>query len=331
MKLARVLFIISSVVLGFSDAARASSLIEAFVRVSGRALKTNVAAKEFCNVTNGCVNSDSGFPSDPNGVKEIDLELDPAGLEVPGASASGHAAAHAAIGDLGVSVLGFADATTEPDTLAQSFAEAKALWNDRITLSTTRLPFGQTLRATSSIFVDGNLDATFSGKESGSATFTISPTSIGGNALLLPPAPYANDTWGNVLESATVHRSEPIPGAFRVTLINLINSQPAEIAIQMRLSGGAQSGDSAAFRGSGIYAANVSGSLHWGGIESITDEFGNPIDDWTVTSDSGFDYSKPFPVPEPSVTQLVGALVGSQLVFLNRARNKRSGLTRSTA
>src|SRR5262245_47060197 len=120
MKLARVLVIISSVVLGFSNAARASSLISALAKVSGQALHTNVAAKQFCNVTDGCVNLVIEFPSDPNGVKEIDLELDPAGLEVPGAIATGHAAAHAAIGDLGVSVFGTADASTEPDTVASS-------------------------------------------------------------------------------------------------------------------------------------------------------------------------------------------------------------------
>ena len=61
----------------------------------------------------------------------------------------------------------------------------------------------------------------------------------------------------------------------------------------------------AAKPGGATFVANISGSLHWGGIESLTDEFGNSIDDWTITSASGFDYSKPFGVPEPSSVALL--------------------------
>ena len=58
--------------------------------------------------------------------------------------------------------------------------------------------------------------------------------------------------------------------------------------------------------------ADYSATLKWGGIESVTDQFGNPIarEDWTIESESGFDYSRSFDeqqVPEPSSIALVSA------------------------
>jgi hypothetical protein len=55
-----------------------------------------------------------------------------------------------------------------------------------------------------------------------------------------------------------------------------------------------------------IFGGDFSGSLHWGGIQSVTDLNGNPIPDghWSIRSASGFDYSKPFSVPEPSAFAL---------------------------
>jgi hypothetical protein len=72
--------------------------------------------------------------------------------------------------------------------------------------------------------------------------------------------------------------------------------------------------------GTGTFSADVSGSLHWGGIQSVTDEFGNPINDWTITSQSGFDYSKPFSVPEPSSLLLLLMVLCARLAL---ARSQR--------
>jgi hypothetical protein len=46
--------------------------------------------------------------------------------------------------------------------------------------------------------------------------------------------------------------------------------------------------------------ADYAHTLAWGGIDSVTDDNGNPVTGWSVTSDSGFDYSKPYNVPEPA-------------------------------
>jgi len=54
--------------------------------------------------------------------------------------------------------------------------------------------------------------------------------------------------------------------------------------------------------------ANYGNSLVWGGISSVIDANGNPILDFTVSSDSGFDYATA--VPEPGTSAMLLAGVG---------------------
>ena len=70
-----------------------------------------------------------------------------------------------------------------------------------------------------------------------------------------------------------------------------------------------------------------SGSIHWGGIESVEDAItGEVIDDWTITSQSGFDYSKSFEnqVPEPSSLVLLASTLCARLA-LGRRRQTTMG------
>jgi hypothetical protein len=41
----------------------------------------------------------------------------------------------------------------------------------------------------------------------------------------------------------------------------------------------------------------------------VIDEFGNPVTDWTLIGENGFDFSKPFPVPEPASAAVVLGIV----------------------
>ncbi|MDZ4659697.1 MAG: PEP-CTERM sorting domain-containing protein [Bythopirellula sp.] len=60
---------------------------------------------------------------------------------------------------------------------------------------------------------------------------------------------------------------------------------------------------------SSTFYANYGHTLRWGGITSVTDAAtGEPIEGWTMTSASGFDYAHPAPVPEPATVGL--ALLG---------------------
>ena len=60
--------------------------------------------------------------------------------------------------------------------------------------------------------------------------------------------------------------------------------------------------------------ADFANTLAWGGITSVTDSHGVPIAGWTVTSASGFDYSKPATVPEPSTFVLLAIALPSLLL-----------------
>lgn len=53
--------------------------------------------------------------------------------------------------------------------------------------------------------------------------------------------------------------------------------------------------------------ADYFNSLTWGGITGVFNaETGEPVENWTITSESGFDYSRPYEVPEPSSLLLIG-------------------------
>jgi hypothetical protein len=57
---------------------------------------------------------------------------------------------------------------------------------------------------------------------------------------------------------------------------------------------------------SSFFSGELGNTISWGGIDSVTDaDTGLPIDNWMITSESGFDYSKPYVVPEPTSVALL--------------------------
>ena len=71
------------------------------------------------------------------------------------------------------------------------------------------------------------------------------------------------------------------------------------------------------------FNANFENTLEWGGITSVTRaSTGEPITDWSVTSESGFDYSQVFPIPEPSV--LILLFTAAATLALRRRRLNRN-------
>jgi hypothetical protein len=85
--------------------------------------------------------------------------------------------------------------------------------------------------------------------------------------------------------------------------------------------------------GFAVGIANLSNTLSWGGITRLTDlDTGKVITDWTMTSASGFDYTRAAgAVPEPPSLLLLGpwlgAWLGLSLLRLLRRRRLRTALT----
>jgi hypothetical protein len=100
--------------------------------------------------------------------------------------------------------------------------------------------------------------------------------------------------------SLGIHIQEEPPLTLPVDLI-VGNGQPFAIGSSMTVFAGAAAGDGLASADGDFFK-----SLHWGGIQSVTDAAtGELLQDWTITSESGVDYSQPIGVPEPS-----GAILG---------------------
>jgi hypothetical protein len=277
-----------------------SDLIQVSGDIVGQASQQNVGSKNMsCNVPS-CADSQIDFRRDSHLVLALD------GSAAAGDSiATFHAVANATIGKIGVGILGAAVASQGGSADAGTHG-VSASWTDNFEATSLSQPLGSTLILHCVLFLDGDLSGTATGKGTAGAFFKIFDLSTFPG---LPPGPYGNNDWGDrlVAPSSTppFDISQEVPGAIRVTQTTHIGERNS-IGYRLVLSGGATSDqtrtDSA---GGGAVSADVSNSLRWGGIESVTDEFGNPIDDWTVTSESGFDFSKPFGVPEPSSLVLV--------------------------
>jgi hypothetical protein len=130
-------------------------------------------------------------------------------------------------------------------------------------------------------------------------------------SLGLPPGPHSEGrSWGSYVSSGGGEFLNEVPGLIRLES-KFINGSFGTFGLRFTLFGDAQSDDPNTFvqsakDGGASVSGDASRSLRWGGIESVTDEVGNPITDWTIISDDGFDYSRPFGVPEPASMALLG-------------------------
>jgi hypothetical protein len=119
----------------------------------------------------------------------------------------------------------------------------------------------------------------------------------------------------NACSSGDVNRVAP--GEIYWNMI-VPNGQPIDFSYSFTLFMEATAGQNA----EAFIFGDFSGSIHWGGIVSVEDAVtGEVIDDWTVTSASGFDYSKPFGVPEPSSMLLLATALCARLALGRRRRS----------
>jgi hypothetical protein len=238
-------------------------------------------------------------------------------------TASIHAQAHAEVGHIGVGIT-IAATATETDYVDAN-AAASASWQDNAGLFTETLPVNALAVARFNVFLEGDLHAVAFGDANANGIFTLHDNNLTSS---LPADPYPDfHAWGFIVEApaAGVHIVDQIPGGFRITK-TILNKQFFTLGFGMDLRGQVVTSRStlgSQLPGSAAFSGDIMHSIRWGGIDSITDASGNeiPRNQWSFISDSGFDYSQPFSVPEP--TSIILATIASAASCLLRPERSR--------
>lgn len=152
------------------------------------------------------------------------------------------------------------------------------------------------------------------------------------DGLGIPVGPHSGSSGGQEHYWAYQHRSFP-PGS----PIEVVNDQPLTtttipvmfeatrnaMAVRWEMSvvaaGSVENRDHTNFVGGSAFAiSDLSHTLRWGGITSVVDaDTGEPITDWTLTSESGFDWTHAA-VPEPSSGLAILIQLSWATVFFGR-------------
>ena len=216
----------------------------------------------------------------------------------------GHA--HAEVGSIGVGFGGRASSPPPiPDVIKSggearvNGARAEARWLEFVTPKVRSVPLGQLLTLRTIILLDGRMSASLSNNR-GSAHARVDFIEDSFNSTVFPNPGTEIDGFLDEEPTNNRHVLKNAPSIFLVTH-RMTNGFPYhfDTGIVVRCDASSNEG------GVSSIEANYSATLKWGGIESITDQSGNPIarEDWTIESESGFDYSRSFDeqqVPEPS-------------------------------
>jgi hypothetical protein len=251
------------------------------------------------------------------------------------------ASAAVAVNTIGASTIGFASATYGDISMVgdadvnggldqlESGGEAqttlKGGWEDRIVITVPFLPGGDTIK------IHGLLDMT-GGFTRDKATGPISGpgfstgATISGNLSISTFNSPGSANFGP--GCACVSRILSTVNPTDISIIDISNTFVdwgipngigSTVTVSATLFVKATAGASAEASITGFFG----GSIHWGGIESVRNAAtGELLTDWTVTSESGFDYSKPF-VPEPSSSVLLAFVLCGWLGH-GRPRRQRS-------
>jgi len=317
MRLARLGTIAASIVIGIlpQTATFAVSIVTASYGVEARISFQDV--EEF----------DEGPLIDSNhegGTASLDIGNS---TDLFGVGAISFVNAHAAVGDLGLKISGSASVPSEWSGVgrASAYANSSASWSENVILNSSSRPMGSFVWMTFNLTIDGDIAAAAVANGSGSAQFNIEDL---GSIPSLPRPTNPFNVFGIAVATPTSHILEEIPGALRMGMSVPVGVE-FKVGYRITLGGTAVSDSSPTqFRnGLGGFESDVSGSLHWGGIESVEGPFGIiPRDQWSITSESGFDYSKSFEeqVPEPSTFLSLLLALGSIHLRPGRWRKRTS-------
>ncbi len=213
---------------------------------------------------------------------------------------NGNVITRASIGDIGVSatVSATSNKLGQFAGFASARATASASWNDISVFEVAGVPPGQRYIVRSALQPDlqqFELNGRAVGEES-TAFMNLVIKSFG---VPLPESPYGGNLWGSFDSEAFVDTQ--FPPALILLEEELLTGEPQRRGFSVELDGKAFVGFSG---GTAEATARFANSLKWGGILSVHDAVtGVEVHDYTITSASGFDYSRSFDeqqVPEPS-------------------------------
>ena len=241
------------------------------------------------------------------------------------ASARSDGAASSAIGVLRAFVSGAADARSTADPIspfkvstASVDSTLSAGWNDTATI--LGLPSGRLVTVHATLNYGGLLEESVNVTEGVNSAQASALVSVAGTGILV-------STSGGIFERtspATRNVTNP-PKTVPISIVvqagqpfalNYTLNVRGTITLAANLPAVTTSRD---FRSlsEGTFKADFSHTVSWAGISSVTDaNTGEILDNWSITSLSGFDYAAPAPVPLPAS----GLLLGASLLLLQRRR-----------
>jgi hypothetical protein len=225
---------------------------------------------------------------------------------------------------IGVRIMDRVDAV-EAISGADLGVDAKASLFDVFTLGTPGdATAGKTVHLTNAMTLTGVTDH--------SEAFVI-PTPVNGNDFVeagvtvglfitgsgIAPGPYSGGRYFNTVDAASasagglIHIENAAPPTVTFAM-DFIVGQPTPVFWSIEGNGVAIVNDRDAlthFHGQASFDEDFSHTLTWGPVTTVTDAVtGEVIHDWTITSQSGFDYGSPVsdgsPVPEPATLVLFG-------------------------
>jgi hypothetical protein len=314
-----------------------------FITVSGLAASSYAASMVAANyVLQGTTCPTCGI-NDPTRLSRHDQDTnsisgkvslsDSLSSNAPGVDYLEKASAAAGVGNLHGVVSGGASAVTglHSEGSCNAIASAEASWNDSVTISAPDQADGASITLHASLSFHGTFTANAAANPpqlqpvqpctSDGICFHQSMSGAGAQVAISGAAGFSGVSVRGLeqADGTGIDNRVELPDTIPFDIVTHVGST-IDVRVDLTVSGdvSAKGGELIGDSSSGFFEANFGETLFWGGISSVTDDSGAPIANWSIASDSGFDYSKPFvEVPEPSVF----LLVVTPLVMLVPRRN----------